>query len=716
MMSAGKAQTPSIRRQLLIYLLPPLTALLLIGVYVDYRGALIFAQKTYDQRLTDTALAIAARIDVSQGKVPANVLPHVLPTSGIERDADFFSYSILGPRGEVIVGERDLRSAPESAANPSFIDSTLSGKSVRVASYQLPTASGTVTVNVAGADDSRRGPARFVLGNTWLIGFIQLDITLLLVWIGVHFGLKPLEKLRADIEARSARELHSLDLEKVPAEVRPMVAGLNQLFTMLGEAARAQRQFVADTAHQLRTPLAGLLGHLEVMIQEPAAAPLHDRLESLYEGMTRLAHSANQLLALARTDPAARLADRFETVDLKALAGRILERNLDRSVASQHDLGADIQEATVSGDVRLLEDLLGNLVDNAVHYTPPGGHITVRCGSRDGATFLEVEDDGPGIPEAERSRVRERFYRMPGSVGHGCGLGLAIVDEISRLHDANLTIDSGANGRGARICVSFRGPAIENPVAIRRRAMTYGESPSASRKLASLESAPVNGNFPLDRTIPEVRKVSQLADSTLTAAPGLAARGSRGYSLIELITVMTIIGIAIGIGVPSYRYITNSNRVSAEINQLLGDMQYARSEAVKEGSTVTVCPSNNATTSSPSCLTSGASWRGGWMVFSDANNNGTYDTGDQLLRAQPALNSNDTLASSDTGVTYISFNREGFTAISSTDMSSSSAGLILKLQATPANAQWQRCLQISYVGVMQTLKGTTTTGQPCSYP
>ena len=326
-------------------------------------------------------------------------------------------------------------------------------------------------VNVAGADDSRRGPARFILGNTWLIGFIQLDITLLLVWIGVHFGLRPLLSLRQEIEARSARELRSLEVAAVPAEVRPLVDGLNQLFVMLGEAARAQRQFVADTAHQLRTPLAGLLGHLEVMMQEPAAAALHDRLASLHDGMTRLAHSANQLLALARTDPAASLADRFEAVDLKALSERILERNLDRAVASLHDLGADIQATTVTGNVRLLEDLLGNLVDNALQYTPAGGHITVRCGKNDGASFLEVEDDGPGIPEVERTRVRERFYRMPGSVGRGCGLGLAIVDEVSRLHDANLTIDSGTNGRGTCIRVSFNRPGGENHIAIRRSAM-----------------------------------------------------------------------------------------------------------------------------------------------------------------------------------------------------------------------------------------------------
>lgn len=455
------ASTASIRRRLLIFLLPPLTALLLVGVFVDYRAALIFAHKTNDQRLTDTALALAARIAAAGGEIPADLLPRRLPTAGIERGPDF-SYSIRAAQGQLIIGNPQVRSAPRTDGNPSFADSTLAGNAVRVASYELGTAAGVLTVNVATADDSHTGPAHFVLGSTWLMGFIQLDVTLLLVWIGVHFGLKPLLNVRRQIEARSARELQPLQLANVPAEVRPLVEALNLLFEMLGETARGQRQFVADTAHQLRTPIAGLLGHLEVMMHEPAAAPLQDRLASLHDGMSRLAHSANQLLTLARTDPAASLADRFDSVDLKSLSERVLERNLNRSVESQHDLGVEVRVTYVTGSVRLLEDLLGNLVDNALHYTPAGGRITIRCGADPGApdarkSYLEVEDDGPGIPAAERVRVRERFYRLPGSTGHGCGLGLAIVDEISRLHAADLTIDAGANGRGTRIRVTFGG-------------------------------------------------------------------------------------------------------------------------------------------------------------------------------------------------------------------------------------------------------------------
>jgi two-component system, OmpR family, sensor histidine kinase TctE len=453
-MSPTATQVSSIRRRLLVFLLPPLTALLLVGVFVDYRAALIFARKTYDQRLTDAVLGLAAQIDAAGGEVQGEIPARHLPTSGVDHDPDF-SFAIRAAGGRLLAGNPLLRNAPETGNNPSFSEATLAGKSVRVASYELHTATGDLTVSVAGEDDSRTGPAHFVLGSTWLIGFIQLDVTLLLVWVGVHFGLKPLLDIRRQIEARSARELGPLELANVPGEVRPLVEGLNLLFDMLAEAARAQRQFVADTAHQLRTPIAGLLGHLEVLMREPAAAGLRERLASLHAGMSRLAHSANQLLALARTDPAASLADRFESIDLKTLVARVLERHIDRSVEARLDLGAEAEPAQVTGSVRLLDDLLGNLVDNALHYTPAGGHITVRCGSPDRDPFLEVEDDGPGIPPAERVRVCERFYRLPGSTGHGCGLGLAIVDEIARLHEASVTIDAGVNGRGTRIRVTF---------------------------------------------------------------------------------------------------------------------------------------------------------------------------------------------------------------------------------------------------------------------
>jgi len=290
--------------------------------------------------------------------------------------------------------------------------------------------------------------------------FIQLDVTLLIVWLGVHFGLKPLLSLRRQIEAGSPRELKHLDVAAVPAEVKPLVEALNLLFDVLAEAARSQRRFVADTAHQLRTPITGLLGNLELLMKEPAAESLRPRLQALHAGMENLARSANQLLALARADPATSFAEQFDTVDLKALAGRLVESNVDRALNAGLDLGLEAGPVAIRGNVRLLEDLLGNLVDNAIHYTPPGGHVTVRAGLREGRPCLEVEDDGPGIPEDQRGRVRERFYRIPGTGGHGCGLGLAIVSEIAEAHGAQFSLDSGAQGPGTRARILFQSPVV----------------------------------------------------------------------------------------------------------------------------------------------------------------------------------------------------------------------------------------------------------------
>jgi len=446
-MNESTASATSIRRRLLLFLLPPLTLLMLVGVFINYRTATLFVRAAYDQKLADMARAFATQIQQPEPKA-------LIAPTGI-------LFSISAPGGPVTAGDPRLPSAPAGSAPLTYANADFKGHDLRLATYRTPSA----VITVAEDDDSRPNPGRFILASNWLVDFIQLDVTLLIVWIGVHFGLKPLLLLRRQIEARSARELRPLDAASVPAEVRPLVDALNLLFEMLTGAAQAQSRFVADTAHQLRTPIAGLRGSLQVLMREPAAAPLHSRLSSLYEGVSTLSHSANQLLALAQADRSTSLTRGFHKTDLKSVAERIVERNVDRAVESGLDLGAECSPASVDANARLLDDLLGNLMDNALKYTPSGGRITVRCGYEAGQAYLEVEDDGPGIPEVERPRVLERFYRIPGSPPGGCGLGLAIVDEIVRQHDARLSIESGAEGRGTRIRVTFNRGLTENSVA-----------------------------------------------------------------------------------------------------------------------------------------------------------------------------------------------------------------------------------------------------------
>jgi two-component system sensor histidine kinase TctE len=455
-MNRTTESAPSIQRRLLWFLLPPLAALMLVGVYANYRAATAFVESAYDQRLGDTAVSLAGSLLKDGHRL--RVDPSAVPATA--RRADHLvalRYAIVSGSGELLAGDRGVPNAAASlTTNPTFADVLVGGERLRVASYRVNIGTDTALISVAESAAQRAVPGRFILASTWLMDFIQLDVTLLIVWLGVHFGLKPLLSLRRQIEAGSPRELKHLDVAAVPAEVKPLVEALNLLFDVLAEAARSQRRFVADTAHQLRTPITGLLGNLELLMKEAAADSLRPRLRALHVGMENLARSANQLLALARADPATSFPEQFDTVDLKALAGRIVEINVDRALNAGLDLGVEAEAVAVRGNVRLLEDLLGNLVDNAVHYTPQGGHVTVRTGLQEGRPYLEVEDDGAGIPEDQRGRVRERFYRIPGSSGHGCGLGLAIVSEIAEAHRAQFTLDSGAAGRGTRARLLFR--------------------------------------------------------------------------------------------------------------------------------------------------------------------------------------------------------------------------------------------------------------------
>ena len=291
--------------------------------------------------------------------------------------------------------------------------------------------------------------------STLLWDFVQLDITLVLVWVGIQLGLRPIRRLRDEIARRSPLDLRPIVETSVPREIAPLVVTLNRLFGMLRSSVQSQQQFIANTAHQLRTPITGMQAQLGLLIAEPAAQPVKERLLTLQEGVKQLAHSANQLLTLARADSSANLSAKNQAVDLQAIVGEVVAKFFDRALQSDIDLGVDAHPVSVFADPSLLDDLLSNLVDNALKYTAAGGSVTVSAGRNNGRPCLGVEDTGSGIPEAERQRVSQRFYRMPNSPGHGSGLGLAIVDEIARLYDATVTLASGANGRGTRILVQF---------------------------------------------------------------------------------------------------------------------------------------------------------------------------------------------------------------------------------------------------------------------
>jgi two-component system sensor histidine kinase TctE len=445
--------TSSISRRLIFWLTVPLLLMALCGSLVHYFNSIAPGVISSDRRLRDATNALMARMQVVNGQVALDTNANGGPAPPLP---DSIKYAVRDSQGQLLIGEAQIPAVPMNNASAQLLAmAQIDHRSVRTLTTRFDTRVGPVIISVADARPTTEAAARFGLMSTLLWDFVQMDITLVLVWVGIQIGLRPVRKLRDEIAARSPLDLRPIVETSVPREISPVVVTLNRLFAMLRSSVQSQQQFIANTAHQLRTPITGMQAQLDVLIDEPAAAPVSSRLQTLQESVRQLAHSSNQLLSLARADPAANMAARNQSVLLSGIVGEVVAKFFDRALQSNIDLGVDVQPVSILADPSLLDDLLSNLVDNAMKYTPSGGSITVSAGAANGSPYLAVEDTGPGIPEPERQRVRQRFYRLPNSPGHGSGLGLAIVDEIAQLYGASMTIGPGSGGRGTKVLLQF---------------------------------------------------------------------------------------------------------------------------------------------------------------------------------------------------------------------------------------------------------------------
>jgi two-component system, OmpR family, sensor histidine kinase TctE len=451
----------SISRQLILWLAIPLMLVALCGALVHYFNNVAPGVIGSDRRLKEAATALMAHVTIKQGQValdPDRNRKPPLPRPDLVR------FALRDAQGRLLAGDAQLPVvAMSSETSQQFALTQIDRRSLRTLTTRFDTPAGVITITVADTSGTSEPEARLGFMSTLLWDFVQLDLTLVLVWVGIQLGLRPIRRLRDEIARRSPLDLRPIVETSVPREIAPLVITLNRLFGMLRTSVQSQQQFIANTAHQLRTPITGMQAQLGLLIAEPAAQPVKARLMTLQEGVKQLAHSANQLLTLARADSSANLSAKNQAVDLQAIVREVVAKFFDRALQSNIDLGVDAHSVSVFADPSLLDDLLSNLVDNALKYTPAGGSVTVSAGRNNGRPYLAVEDTGTGIPEPERPRVRQRFYRMPNSPGHGSGLGLAIVDEIARLYDATLTLGTGANGVGTRILIQF--PESSTPPA-----------------------------------------------------------------------------------------------------------------------------------------------------------------------------------------------------------------------------------------------------------
>jgi two-component system OmpR family sensor kinase/two-component system sensor histidine kinase QseC len=330
-----------------------------------------------------------------------------------------------------------------------YADLTLRGQTWRA--YGLQTADGVI--QIAQPANVREALARAAAERVVIPLILLLPIMIgAVAWI-VSRGLLPLRFVAAEVQRRDARSLAPLGTDHLPSEIEPLVSELNRLLERLQRAFSAQRAFIADAAHELRSPLTALRLQLQLLDRARDEAERFEARARLGAAVERAIHLAEQLLSLARSEPEA--AIEFERVDLAAVAAEGVKDTHDLAIAKNIDLGLDAaSDLYIQGNREALRTLVRNLVDNAVRYTPPGGSVQVRCSCTSGEAVLEVNDTGPGIAPADRERVFDRFYRRAAAQEGGTGLGLAIVKAIAERHGAQVDLGE-APGGGLRVRVIF---------------------------------------------------------------------------------------------------------------------------------------------------------------------------------------------------------------------------------------------------------------------
>ena len=498
--SLFKREQRSLFGEILDWMLTPLLLLWPVSLALTWLVAQGLANKPFDRALIYNAQALAQLVKVGADQRVQFNLPQ--PASELLRadESDLVYFQVIGPKGELLGGDRDLPSPVDGDKSGSYEvqlrDDEMRGLEVRVASTwvrldlptpepaaslvngqtsevqghaKLPTAPRLVMVQVAETREKRSVLAAEIIKGVMLPQFAILPLAVLLVWLALVRGIKPLSQLEERIRARKPDDLSPLDEKAVPMEVAPLVSSVNDLLNRLKDSIATQKRFLADAAHQLKTPLAGLRMQADLAQRNDAGEEeLKHSLKQIGRASVQATHTVNQLLSLARAEGGGANLSR-QPCDMVTMLSDVLQDALPRALDKALDLGYEGAESgspdvQVHGNPVLLKEMVRNLVDNAIHYTPSTperpGVITVRTlvDPYSHALVIQVEDNGPGIAPAERDRVFEPFYRALGTNVDGSGLGLPIVLEIAQQHGASVSIEAAHPGQtppGACFTVRF---------------------------------------------------------------------------------------------------------------------------------------------------------------------------------------------------------------------------------------------------------------------
>lgn len=476
-------EQPSLFGEILDWMLTPLLLLWPLSLGLTWFVAQGIANRPYDRALEFSLQALTQFVTLDGGRVTFTLTPQardLLRADG----TDLVFYQVVDGDGRLVSGDPDLPPPPpEAVPRPGVVvlrDDLVRDEDVRVAYTWLMRPGQTrplALMQVAETRGKRSKLATEIIKGVMVPQFIILPLAVLLVWLALVHGIRPLSALERRIRSRRPDDLSPIDEAEVPQEVAPLVSSINDLLHRLGTTLSNQKRFLADAAHQLKTPLAGLRLQAEMaQLQLPAGAgeEIERTLRQIASSSVRATHTVNQLLALARAEAAGQALPR-EPVDLLVVARQVVEDLVPLALDKGLDLGFESQPGPqllhgapplrLWGNAVLLAELVRNLTDNALRYTPRGGVVTVRVLSDPwgGVQLLQIEDDGPGIDPAERERVLAPFYRTLGTNVEGSGLGLAIVHEIVRQHHATLSMEDAHPGggarRGLRVTVRFQAAA-----------------------------------------------------------------------------------------------------------------------------------------------------------------------------------------------------------------------------------------------------------------
>jgi two-component system sensor histidine kinase TctE len=456
---------PRLKTKLLVWLLGPLVALLVLDTMATYWTALNFSNRAHDRSLLEIAREVGLHVKADDGGARFEISPAAERVLLFDED-DRLAYRVSSEDGRLIGGDTEIAEPPAAlrkGGGPLFYSGNHQGAPVRMAAAWVPIegrerAPDIALVQVAETMNKRNRLAWEILASVVVPQLLLILMATTAVYFGVSLGLAPLQSLRRAVSDRSHLDLTPIELGGVPGEVRPLVAEVNELMQRLGRTLDLQSRFMADAAHQLKTPVAGLKAQIELALRESDPQRVHHSLAQLYVGADRMSRLVQQLLSLARSESGAAEAVQLKATDLDAFALDISMEWVPLAIKQGVDLGFEGagRPVLIDAEPDRLRELINNLIDNAVRYSQRGGRVTVAVGAEaQGAGRLSISDDGPAIPIEERGRIFERFHRLLGTHTDGSGLGLAIVSEIAKLHGASITLEEDQDGVGNTFSVTF---------------------------------------------------------------------------------------------------------------------------------------------------------------------------------------------------------------------------------------------------------------------